>query len=565
MKKILSRRDFLKVSGVAASAAAAMSVLASCGGDNSNDNANNSQNEIEEIEGNTEKTVVNEKVTEDTTVSSSANRFDKVTIAVSEAISTLSGEGGIKGGTSSPVADSMMESLFIVEDGEYVPLLAKSYEVVDGTHWNVTIYDYIKDGEGNAITADDVVYSYEYFKANGTIPKFDLFAGIEKIDEYTVQFTWTEEPTAILALEHIWCGTAVVSQKAHESHTFATDPVGTGPYTLSSFTTSVSVVVEARDDYWQTDDLRLKFAGSNVQTMQFDCITEAAQRVIALETETVDFSASVAFDSLATFQDGGSKGDLYDIDIRSGGSIVTLNPNCDPISPCSDINLRLAIFYALNNEGIATGYPAGGASAAKGLGTDYYIGYDNAWNDEENYITTYDVEKAKEYLDKSSYNGETLIILTQSGNLSTVAEIIQNMLLEININTDIRAYDYATWLSTQGKPENFDLIILSSGGSGPFIGLGWNRPFTVGDWGTGKTIGYADDPTLTELLNTIKTTDGATAENIEAMRSQWMDNAYTYPMYDAKSFNVYNSNKFATLFYNCDGNLVPNACTYIMD
>lgn len=516
-----------------------------------------------DIQGNREENVRNEDIGSDAVISAGDNRFDKITIAYNEAINSLTPDGGIKGGTIAPILDNVMEGLFIIQDGDYFGIMAKSWTEVDPLHYDVEIYDYITDSEGNHITAEDVVYSYEYFVENGTIPKFDLYEGVEATGEYTVRFTWTAEPEAILALEHIWGGTAVLSKAAHESHAYANDPIGTGPYVVKEFSPGERVVLEARDDYWQKEELRPQYSQANVQLIQYDCIPETSQRVIALETDTVDFSASVAFDSLAAFQNGGAKDANYNVDVRASGSICTLNPNCDPSSPCSDINLRLAIFYATNNEALAMAYPAGGATAATGLGSDYYVGYDTAWDAEENYITVYNPELAKEYLANSSYNNEELVILCQS-TANQIAEVLVNMLAEVGIRAKIEGYEYATWLSRQGSPENFDIIILNSGGSGANICLGWNRPFTTTDWGTGKTIGYVDDPELNRLLATIKTVEGGTPENVEAMRQLWMENAYTYPTYNAKGFNVYNSEKFASMFYNCDGNLMPNACTYVV-
>ena len=515
-------------------------------------------------EGNRDEQVQNSDVGSDAIISTGDNRLDKITLAYNESIDSLTPDGGIKGGTIAPILNNVMEGLFIIQDGDYFGIMAKDWKEADPLHYDVEIYDYITDSEGNHITAEDVVYSYEYFVANGTIPKYDLYAGVEATGEYTVRFTWTEEPTAILALEHIWGGTAVVSKAAHESHTYATDPIGTGPYVVKEFAAGERVVLEARDDYWQKDELRPAYSQANVQLIQYDCIPETSQRVIALETDAVDFSAGVAFDSLSSFQDGGAKDANYNVDVRASGSICTLNPNVDPSSPCSDINLRMAIFYAISNEALAMAYPAGGAVAAKGLGSDYYLGYDYAWDTEENYITTYNPELAKEYLAKSSYNNEELVILCQSGAPSQIAEVVVNLLAEVNIKAKINAYDYATWLNSQGNPNNFDIIMLNSGGSGAHISLGWNRPFTNTDWGTGKTIGYVDNAELNDLLKTIKTVEGGTPENVEAMRQIWMENAYTYPTYSAKSFNVYNSQKFASMFYNCDGNLMPNACTYVV-
>ena len=59
----------------------------------------------------------------------------------------------------------------------------------------------------------------------------------------------------------------------------------------------------------------------------------------------------------------------------------------------SDVNLRKAIFYALDNNAIAAA--TGTCIAAKAFGTPFFDDYDPAWENTETYMNTYDLEKAK--------------------------------------------------------------------------------------------------------------------------------------------------------------------------
>ncbi len=66
-------------------------------------------------------------------------------------------------------AASAFESLcYYTPDGELKNLLAKEWHQTDddGYEFEVEIYDYIHDWEGNPITADDVVYSIEQIDRN---------------------------------------------------------------------------------------------------------------------------------------------------------------------------------------------------------------------------------------------------------------------------------------------------------------------------------------------------------------------------------------------------------------
>ena len=75
------------------------------------------------------------------------------------------------------------------------------YKEVDDLHWQVEIYDYIYDSEGNHITADDVVFSFNELVESGNAFKYASFESVKKIDDYTVEFTWTAPIDSVGALE----------------------------------------------------------------------------------------------------------------------------------------------------------------------------------------------------------------------------------------------------------------------------------------------------------------------------------------------------------------------------
>ena len=53
------------------------------------------------------------------------------------------------------------EYLITREDGVAYGVLAKSWDEVDPKTYDVELYDYIHDAEGNPLTASDVVFSFE--------------------------------------------------------------------------------------------------------------------------------------------------------------------------------------------------------------------------------------------------------------------------------------------------------------------------------------------------------------------------------------------------------------------
>ena len=81
-----------------------------------------------------------------------------------------------------------MKPYLIIATTIIIPILAKGYPEVDDLHWQVELYDYIKDTDGNNITAQDVVFSINTLVDAGKALKYDKFESVKAIDDYTVEF-----------------------------------------------------------------------------------------------------------------------------------------------------------------------------------------------------------------------------------------------------------------------------------------------------------------------------------------------------------------------------------------
>lgn len=533
-----------------------LSSLAACGGAAGSTASSTAASSSSGVTIDEEQTAVDDT----RTLSSSANRADKIIIAISADPTDMTPTNPNATGKN-VIIPEIFESLFDVVGSDYIPVLAESYTEVDELHWQVTIKDYIYDSEGNHITADDVLYSYQWLEETGLRQKYDLFAGISKVDDYTVEFTWNSEPVALAALDWIWGKTYIFSQAAEESHNFATDPVGTGPYKLSSFVSGSSVVLEANDNYWEEESKTLESHTANIQTIEYRVITEANQRLIGLEGGTVDYAEGVDQDSVGEFKEGGQLADAYSVYSQYDNRVYYMFANQSAGKFGEDINFRLACYYAVSNEAIAT--VLGNAVPAVTLGSPYFSDYLTKWETDENYITTTNVELAQEYLAKSSYAGETLTIITTNNELFTdIATIVQSMLLQVGINCEISQYEQATLDVKITEADSWDIACVRCGHDSYMISA-WNAPMYAPDRVTGTMINlYADDE-VTNWYNLVSTQDGHTEENMDAMQQYWIENAYFNPLAVYVTNTVY-SNSIAKLYYQ-DGALRPGACTYYVD
>ncbi|HWM35142.1 MAG TPA: ABC transporter substrate-binding protein [Pseudolysinimonas sp.] len=128
-----------------------------------------------------------------------------------------------------------------------VPLIGESFEYSeDGMALTVTIKPDQKWSDGTALTADDVAFTFTY----GTNKASDLISA-EATDATTVVFTYTQPQFTAAPLtlgntfivpEHIWSGIDDYMGQLNS------EPVGSGPYTLKTFSTA-AYTIEANKNF----------------------------------------------------------------------------------------------------------------------------------------------------------------------------------------------------------------------------------------------------------------------------------------------------------------------------
>lgn len=496
------------------------------------------------------------------TTADSQERYDKVAIGMISDPKDL-GPTSMNGDNSKLfIYYNFYETLFDFRNNEYIPILAKGYTEVDDLHWDVEIYDYIYDTQGNHITADDVVFSLNLLVESGNAFKFNSFESAEKIDDYTVRFTWTSPINSLGALEWPWCRTCIISQKAYEEGNFTDAPVATGPYQVKEFVSGSYCLMEANDNYWQKDELRDPEHMANVQTIEYDVIAETSQHVIALSTGQIQYSEYIPAENLADFSDGGQYADGYDVYVTQGSGLYMLMCNNYAGKLTEDVNLRKAIYYALDNEAIAAA--TGNTVAAKALGSRFFSDYYPAWEENpENYMASCDLEKAKEYLAKSNYNGETLKLLAPSDEtIKTMMTMMQALLLQAGINVEIVAEEAALAQTDMLDASKWDLLIAQIGG-GSQVGE-WNRPMNNTEFGTEYNMAFIADDTLQEKLLSVNSIEGHTEENQTDMVNYILENGYYYAICSPATNAVF-SEDFATLTYRESEFLRAGSCDYYLE
>jgi len=178
--------------------------------------------------------------------------------------------------------------------------LAESFQLADDLKSiTFTLRDGLKWSDGQPLTADDVIFTYDYIKkfpALDFISVWGLLDSVDKVDDRTVKFT-LKQPNSLIANtlvgmpivpQHIWKDVADPVTFANET------PVGSGPMTeIRRFTPQV--YEQCRNpNYWDAKDLA-------VDCLRLPQIAGNDQALAALADGTLDWATSFIPDIDNTF------------------------------------------------------------------------------------------------------------------------------------------------------------------------------------------------------------------------------------------------------------------------
>lgn len=183
-----------------------------------------------------------------------APQEDTLTVALSADLTTFE-PGMISSRDNANVARHIFASLFSLgPGGEHEPELAESLEISDdGLEYVYTLKPGLTCHDGEPLTAEDVAYSFNRTadpanRFTGNTPGFVFtsigFEGAEALDDLRVQVSITRRnPIAfgLLTEVYIHCKDSYEQMTLDEA---ATNPIGSGPYRLASWSRGSQVVLE---------------------------------------------------------------------------------------------------------------------------------------------------------------------------------------------------------------------------------------------------------------------------------------------------------------------------------
>jgi peptide/nickel transport system substrate-binding protein len=230
--------------------------------------------------------------------------------------------------------------------------LAESWEVLeDGALYRFDLRDGVTWHDGKPFTSADVKFTFEEMLLKlHSRTKTSVGSAIESIttpDDDTVEFRF-QEPYAPLLLQldaveapilpkHVYEGTDVQKNPANSK------PIGTGPFTLVSYTPDSELRFAANEDYFKPDLPHLDEVVMRI-------IPDKGNQVVALEAGEVDWLFGAPGPDLPRLRKSGDY-EFLTTSVNPGGSncIMTVSFNLEK-PMFQDVRLRRALGTALDRD-----------------------------------------------------------------------------------------------------------------------------------------------------------------------------------------------------------------------
>lgn len=276
-------------------------------------------------------------------------------------------------------------------DLEIVNDLATGYEVSeDGRTYTVTIRDDVTFTDGEPLTADDVVYTFETAATSGGVVGMSVLEEATALDDATVELR-LREPRSTFVNRMVTLG--IVPEHAHDDG-YARQPIGSGPFVFERWDEGQQLIASRNPDYdgEQPAFDRVVFVFTDEDaTMAAARAGEVHVAAVpqTLASEPVDGMRLVAVESVD------NRGFVFPFVPDTGETTDDGHPIGNDVT--SDLAIRQAVNYAVDRQALVDGILDGHGSPASGPVDGL------PWYEPESQIEAPDVARAEQLLDDAGW------------------------------------------------------------------------------------------------------------------------------------------------------------------
>jgi peptide/nickel transport system substrate-binding protein len=336
------------------------------------------------------------------------------------------------------------------------PWLAKNWEISnDGMKYNIHLREGVKWHDGEALTASDVKFTFDYIAQHGFAwGDISMVDKVEVKDDLTAVITlkkayspFVEEVLGIIPIipEHVWSN--VDDPVAYREEGAA---VGSGPFKFVTHNQeSGQYQFEANPNYFKGNPV--------IDEITYITIDNGA---LALKNKDLD-AYRINYNEIQDFKDAG-----YEVmESNPHGSIVRIVFNLDH-KLLGKQEMRQAIAYALDRVTIAEKVLGGNIV----VGNAGIIPPGSPWYNPNVKVYDFNQDKAREIFNElgfqdqnndgilESSNGEPLSLNLMVASNDRDGQLMKDMLENVGIQVNLQKVDKATFTASMGE-SNYDMAI----------------------------------------------------------------------------------------------------------
>lgn len=402
--------------------------------------------------------------------------------------------GGV--GSSMELFQVVYDSLLGTDgDLQLIPGLAEKWEQKGAKDYVFTLRDGVKFSNGRALTADDVVGTFERYldpKQGSSLASFiPPGTKVRRTDDRTVRFTLgAPSSTFLSAVASAYAVILPMEEVAAKKIDLSKELLGTGPFMVRNHKPGSSWLMERNPHAWQppvADRLAIKI------------MPDDNARVAALRDGSIDLTAFDVPDAERLLK--GVPNTSVKLQERTDFYALILNATAKD-GPFADERVRRAVAHAIDRDKIqevalaGTGQPTGPVSATFGaIAPKPTLAHDPA--------------ETKALLAAAGAEGLSFEIVYAGDAFGRIAQVLQQSLKASGITVKLGSLEEGVWLDRvyTKDPAQFDATVSwYAAYVGPAQALNlWNTKVTPFPF-------QLDDPKITELVVAAQSADGEAAQ-----------------------------------------------------
>jgi peptide/nickel transport system substrate-binding protein len=344
------------------------------------------------------------------------------------------------------------------ESGEVEPLLASEWTVSDdGTVYTFKLQEGVTFHDGQPLTAQDVVWSFQRVTAEGSTNPFKtqmaVVSSVEAPDDKTVVVTLSR-PSNLWLLDIAGQVGIVLKEGAQN---LESAPNGTGPFRFEEWNRGNSITLVRNDEYWGEP--------AKVDEAVFRYITDPNALNNAMLSGQLDILTNVQAPQLLQVFEGNDQFEV--VEGTTNGEIV-LGMNSSK-GPFADVRVRQAVRHAIDHQALVDTVWSGHGTLIGSM-----VPPTDPWYEDLAGEFEYDPERAEQLLAEAGYpDGFTVTMdVPPPGYARSSAQFVASQLAEVGITVQQSNLEFPQWLDKVLAQANYDMTIIAHVEARDFVRYG---------------------------------------------------------------------------------------------